>query len=127
MGDSTMEKKASQTKSRLLRFGVAIVRSCIKLKRTAIGRHVGSQLLRAGTSVGANYEEACGAASRTDFIYKLTIVYKEIRESIYWLELIRHSGLLEENEIEDVLNEAKQIRAIIGKSVKTAKGKSQSI
>jgi len=122
-----MEKKASQTKSRLLRFGVAIVRICIKLKRTAIGRHVGSQLLRAGTSVGANYEEACGAASRTDFIYKLTIVYKEIRESIYWLELIRHSGLLEENEIEDVLNEAKQIRAIIGKSVKTAKGKSQSI
>jgi four helix bundle protein len=75
--------------------------------------------------VGANYEEACGAASRTDFIYKLTLVYKEIRESIYWLELIRHSGLLEENEVKDVLDEAKQIRAIIGKSVKTAKGKSQ--
>lgn len=100
-----------------------IVQICVKLKRTAIGRHIGGQLLRAGTSVGANYEEACGAASRVDFIYKLTIVYKEIRESIYWLKLILHSDLLGEREVEDVLNEAQQLRAIIRKSVKTEKQK----
>ena len=118
-----MEKKANQTRDRLLDFSVAVINICVKLKRTEIGRHVGGQLLRAGTSVGANYEEACGAVSRADFIYKLTIAYKEIRESIYWLKLIRHSKLLQDDEVLHALSEAQQLRAIIGKSIKTAKSR----
>jgi len=122
-----MENKASQIRDRLLDLGAAVVKICVKLNKTAVGRHIGGQLLRAGTSVGANYEEACGARSKTDFVYKLHIVYKEIRESIYWLKLIQHSGLLKREQIQDVLGEAQQIRAIIGKSVKTAKGKRKSV
>ena len=108
-----MENKASQIRDRLLHFGVALIDICVKL--------------RAGTSVGANYEEACGAVSRTDFIYKLTIVYKDIRESIYWLKLIIHSQLLQDPEVLHALNEAQELRAIIGKSVKTAKSREHPI
>jgi four helix bundle protein len=122
-----MRKKVDQIRDRLLDFSVAIIQICVKLQRTAIGRHIGGQLLGAGTSVGANYEEACGAASRTDFIYKLTIVYREIRESIYWLKLLRKSELLGKEEADDILNEALQIRAIIGESLKTAKENRDSI
>jgi four helix bundle protein len=122
-----MEKKASQLRNRLLDFSVSSIKICLRLKRTEIGRHIGGQLLRAGTSVGANYEEACGAFSRADFIYKLTIAYKEIRESIYWLKLILHSELLRDDSVLHALSEAQELRAIIGKSVKTAKGLEQPI
>jgi len=122
-----MEEKASKIRDRLLDFGAVVINICVKLKRTEIGRHIGGQLLRAGTSVGANYEEACGAVSRIDFIYKLTIVYKEIRESIYWLKLIIHSELLQDAEVLNALSEAQELRAIIGKSLKTAKSKERPI
>ncbi len=89
-----MEKQSSKISERLLDYGAVIVKICSKLNRTAVGRHIGGQLLRAGTSAGANYEEACGAQSRADFIHKLHIVLKELRESKYWLNLILRSGLL---------------------------------
>jgi len=116
-----MEEKASQISDRLLDYGTAIVKICIRLNKTTVGRHIGNQLLRAGTSVGANYEEACGAQSKTDFIHKLQIVLKEIRESKYWLKLIKRSGILKEDEIKEVIEETQQISNIIGKSIITSK------
>lgn len=77
-----MEEKAIQISDRLLDYGGKIIKICIKLNKTAISKHIGNQLLRAGTSVEANYEEACGAQSRADFIHKLQIVLKEIKESM---------------------------------------------
>jgi len=77
--------------------------------------------LGAGTSVGANYEEACGAQSKADFIHKLQIVLKEIRESMYWLKLIQRADILKVDEIKEAINETQQISAIIGKSILTAK------
>lgn len=116
-----MEEKANQISERLLDYGNSIIQICTKLNRTAVGRHIGNQLMRSGTSVGANYEEACGAQSRADFIHKLQIVLKEIREAMYWLKLMQRSGIMEGDEVERALNETQQISNIIGKSVITAK------
>jgi four helix bundle protein len=118
-----MEDKAKQISDRLLGFGVELIHICMRLNNTNAGRHIGLQLLRAGTSAGANYEEACGARSRADFINKVHIAFKEIRESIYWLKLIQRSNILHGIKIEHILNEARQVSAILGKSLKTAKGK----
>jgi four helix bundle protein len=59
-----------------------------------VGRHIGGQLTGSGTSAGANYEEACGAERRADFIHRLQVVLKELRESFYWLCLIKKTTLI---------------------------------
>ncbi|WP_316929367.1 four helix bundle protein [Chryseobacterium daeguense] len=64
------------------------------------------QLLRSGTSVGANIEEAIGAQTDKDFFTKITISYKEMRETIYWIKLLRHSSYLEISEADILLNDA---------------------
>jgi four helix bundle protein len=73
------------------------------------------QLLRSGVSVGANIEEAIGAQSKRDFIAKISISYKEARETKYWLRLLRDSGFLKENEAISLLNDLEEILRIIGK------------
>jgi four helix bundle protein len=73
---------------RLLDFGVEIIRMVEKIRSNYAGRQIIGQLIRSSTSAGANYEEACGAESRSDFVHKLQIVLKELRESLYWLQLI---------------------------------------
>lgn len=116
-----MEEKARQISERLLDYGVRIIRIVIKLNKTPVGRHIGNQLLKSGTSTGANYEEVCGAESRMDFIHKLKIVLKEARESAYWLKLIRKANLIKDENIEDLIQETQALTNIIAKSVITAK------
>jgi four helix bundle protein len=86
---------------------------------------VANQLLRSSTSAGANYEEACGAESKDDFVHKLQIALKELRESNYWLRLLVKSGKISERRIANLLDESNQLRAILSKSVATAKGKAK--
>lgn len=78
---------------RLLDFGASIVRLVIRLEKTYPGRHIGNQLMRSTTSSGANYEEACAAESKAGFIHKMQVVLKELRESLYWLKLMKKSGI----------------------------------
>ncbi len=111
---------------RLLDFGVRIIKLVEALPRTLTGRRIGDQLLRSGTAVGANYEEAQGAESKEDFTHKLQVALKEVRESRYWLRLIAKSGTLPENKLAPMLDESDQLRAILSKAVATAKGKSKS-
>jgi four helix bundle protein len=85
--------------------------------------HIGDQLLKAGTSPGANYEEACGAESRSDFIHKLGIVLKELKESRYWLKIIHNAGLLPLDHIKPLLAECEELCAIIARSIFTARAK----
>ncbi len=118
-----MESKARQISERLLEYGVSIIKLCLELNKTDVGRHIGRQLLRSGTSVGANYEEACGAQSRADFIHKLQIVLKEIRESLYWIRLIQRSKILKAHEVSKVMDESREITNIVAKSLLTAKRK----
>jgi four helix bundle protein len=85
---------------------------------------VADQLLR-GTSAGANYEEARGAESKDDFAHKLQIAFKELRESNYWLRLLVKSGKLPLERMTGLLDESNQLRAILSKSVATAKGRAR--
>ncbi len=118
-----MNEQARKLSDRLLDYGVAVVRVCPALRRSLEGRHVAGQLLRSATSAGANYEEACGAQSRAEFIHKLQIVYKEVRESLFWLKLVGRSGLLRGETIEGLLRETQELGSIIGRSLLTTKQK----
>jgi len=108
---------------RLLDFAVRIAKVVDALPNTRRGRHVGDQLIRAGTSPGPNYEEGCAAESRRDFEHKLSIALKELRESRFWLRFIIKARLLPGERMEDLLDECTQLCKILGKSVATSKGK----
>ena len=89
-------------------------------------RHIFGQLFRAGTSAGANYEEARAGASNADFIYKLQIVLKELRESVYWICIISEAKLLsKEKEIHAIQTESRELANIIAKCIYTAKSRSK--
>jgi len=110
---------------RLMEYAARIIRLVEFLPNTLVGRRVGDQLLRSGTSAGANYEEARAAESKHDFIHKLQIALKELRESNYWLRLLVKSGRITPKQMADLLDESNQLRAILSKSVATAKGVSK--
>ncbi|WP_338790786.1 four helix bundle protein (plasmid) [Bernardetia sp. Wsw4-3y2] len=81
------------------------------------------QILRSGTSVGANIREAEFAQSNLDFIHKLSISQKEINETIYWLELLKETNYIKEEQFKSLNNDAIEILKIITSSIKTMKGK----
>src|SRR5215470_5175606 len=83
---------------------------------------IGKQLLRCGTSVGANYRAACRAKSQADFIAKMGIVEEEADESIYWMELLVESELMRKERVEDLMDEANQLVSIFVSSINTARG-----
>ena len=120
-------KKSYDLDKRLYDFALKIVNLVRMLPKETAGWELGKQLLKAGTSIVANYEEAKGAFSRNDFIYKISISFKEARETNLWLRLIRDSNLVPRSKIEDLIKESGEIRNILGKSVQTAKkNKSQN-
>ncbi|MFH1900797.1 MAG: four helix bundle protein [Candidatus Omnitrophota bacterium] len=79
----------NELSERLLNFAADVIKLVIQLNKTAMGRYVSGQLMRASTSAGANYEEACGAESRADFIHKVQIAFKELKESKYSLNTVQ--------------------------------------
>jgi len=79
------------------------------------------QLLRSGTSIGANIEEAIGGQSRKDFYAKMAIAYKEARETHYWLRLLRDSGVIEQDEAVTILGDNEELLKIIGSIQKTVR------
>lgn len=116
---------SSELAERLLSFAAEVIKLVARLSKSFTGRHVGRQLLRAATSSGANYEEACGAESKADFVHKLQIVFKELKEANYWLRLIERSELIlnKDPALGALLKESKELVNIIAKSVLTAKGR----
>lgn len=118
-----MESKSNQLSERLLDYAAEIVRLTTQLRKTAAGRQIASQLMRSGTSAGANYEEACGAQSRADFVHKLQIVLKELRESRFWLRLAQKTGLVNDDRMVSLIGETVQLINIIARSVITVKSK----
>ena len=114
-------RKDEELADRLLDFSVRIIESCSKLPRNSAGNHVSRQLLKAGTAPGANYEEARGADSKADFIHKLGIVLKELKESRYWLSVVHRASLLKAEIVMPLHDECEELIAIIAKSIFTAK------
>jgi four helix bundle protein len=115
------QNKGENLAERLLDFAVRIIKVVNALPKTGVGKHISGQLVRSGTSPGANYEEARGAESRSDFIHKLGIVLKELKESRFWLRVIHRGELLAPARVEPVMEECEELCAIIGKSVLTAR------
>ena len=105
---------------RLLEYAVRIIRLVDALPRTQAGRHAADQLLRCGTSPLANHGELQGAESRKDFIHKLGICLKEIREARRWLRLVHRVPLLTPSKVEPLICETEALVKIFSASIKTA-------
>lgn len=115
--------KGNELSDRFLEFAARVIRLVMALPKNPVARHIGGQLLRSGTAIGANYEEARGGESRADFNHKLGIAWKEARESWYWLRLLQKTQLIKPDLIDKILQESNEIAAILGKSLATAKRK----
>jgi four helix bundle protein len=115
--------KGDDLSERMLDFAVRVIRLVSALPKNPIGRHVGGQFMRCGTGAGSNYEEARGAESRADFIHKLSISWKEARESHFWLRVIHRAELIRPRRVEPLLQEANELCAILNKSLATARSK----
>jgi four helix bundle protein len=107
-------------------FAVRIVRLNQHLVETKKEYVLSKQVLRAGTSIGANIEEAIGGQSRADFLAKLGIAYKEARETSYWLRLLKDTDYLTESEFLSIHADIEELCRIIGAIQKSTKGKNDA-
>ncbi|MBI3693807.1 MAG: four helix bundle protein [Acidobacteria bacterium] len=113
---------ADELGQRVYAFALRAIKLTDRLpEKRAASRILGSQLVRSATSVAANYEEARGAVSRPDFVFKLSLAYKECRESVLWLCLIRDAEIVRPTRMAAIIAEALELRAIFGTSLKTAR------
>ncbi len=108
---------------RKYQFSLRILKLVSALPKSEIGKILGRQVLRSGTFIGANVEEANGAISKREFIQKMSIAAKESRETYYWLKLIRDAELLSSRMIEPLIQESLEIKMVLSKSVKTSKAR----
>jgi len=106
---------------RLWEFAARVGKIVDALPDTRLGRHVAGQLVRCGTSAAPNYDESGAAESRNDFVHKLSVALKELRETRGWLRFIAKAGLLPRVKMTALIDEAEQLCRILGKSVLTAK------
>ncbi|MFO7740167.1 MAG: four helix bundle protein [Desulfatiglandaceae bacterium] len=119
-----MKKQIYDLEERLLEYSVRIIEIVEQLPNTRAGNHVAGQLLRSGTSPYPNHGEAQAAESPRDFIHKLHISLKELRETQRWLRLIQRVPLIKKNElISDILQETEELIKIFVTSIKTAEKK----
>lgn len=102
-------------------FALRIVRLSKSLPTSVEASVIGKQLLRCGTSVGANYRAACLSKSDKDFLNKIKICLEEADESCYWMELLIEADIIPEHKLGDLLNEAKQITSIMAAAAITTK------
>ena len=116
-----MRNRGEDLSERLLEFSANAVKLVAKLNRWTAGRHIANQLVRASTSCGANYEEARAAESQADFVHKMQIVLKELRESYYWLKLLERVSGSQDAALARLLKESDELTRIFAKSVLTAK------
>ena len=110
-------------KARTKKLAVAILRQTEKLPRSVAAEVIGRQLIRSGTSIGANYRAACRAKSTTDMINKLKIVEEESDETEYWLELLVEAGLVAQDQIASIYKEADELLAMTVASIKTLRNR----
>jgi len=108
---------------RLWPFAARVGKAVDALPESRLGRHVAGQLVRCGTSAPPNYDEGCAAESRADFVHKLGVALKELRETRGWLRFIIIAGLLPEKRIVALLGECEELCNIIARSLLTAKSR----
>ena len=115
------KQRVYDLEDRLIGFGVRAMDVAEALPDTRSGNHVAGQLIRCGTSPASNYGEAQSAESQGDFVHKMKVCLKELRESRIWLKMINRKGLITpESRLEPVLMECNELIAIFVASIKTA-------
>jgi len=118
------ENKSHDLENRLIDFAVQIIKLAETLPKTRAGNHIAGQLIRCGTSPAANYGEAQSAESRTDFIHKMRICLKELRETRVWLCLVEKMNIPKlQSKPDALLDENNQLISIFVTSIKTANSK----
>lgn len=113
--------KGDNISERLMEFAVASINYAKAVPRSYLGRHIASQLIRSSTSAGANYEEARGAESKTDFAHKLGLSVKELWESSYWLRLSSQAFSVDCVTASSLNKESRELVAILTASIKTVR------
>jgi four helix bundle protein len=114
------ENDKRDLKERSYQFALRVIKMVQSLPRTRVALILGDQVLRSGTSIGANVEEAYAGLSKKDFIHSMNIARKEARETKYWTRLIIDSGLLKKERVESLLMENEEIIKILTSIVKTS-------
>ena len=117
----TSRMTAEEMKQRTKAYALRVIRLVQALPRNEVARTVGGQLLRSGTSVGANYRSACRAKSRPDFVHKLKIVEEECDESLYWMELLVEGELISAGRLQALQQEGSEILSIVVASLRTTR------
>jgi four helix bundle protein len=112
-----------EIRARLKKFGVRVINLVDALPRRRSADTIGRQLLRSGTSVGANYRAARRARSKAEFISKLGICEEEADETLHWLEMLVDAKLVPAQRLQPLMQEAEEILRIIVASIKTARGR----
>jgi four helix bundle protein len=120
------DKKNERLRERMKQFALQVIRFVENLPKTNTTRVIGGQLLRCGTSVGANYRAACRARSTADFIAKMGIVEEESDECLYWVELLVAAGFVALEEASPIMDEANQLLSITVSSIRTARRRKAS-
>jgi four helix bundle protein len=108
-------------KDRTKQFALRVIRLYRALPRNEEARVIGKQLLRSGTSIGANYRAACRGRSKAEFVAELGIVLEEADETVFWLELLQESDIMNVQSLAPLVQEARELTAIFVASVCTAK------
>jgi four helix bundle protein len=116
-----MKESIIQEKS--YKFAIRIVKLYVHLKETRGETTLSKQILRCGTSIGANVEEASGAQSRRDFSHKISISYKEAKETRYWLRLLNDTGFIDKKMFDSLLYDCEELLKIMGSIQITLKNK----
>jgi four helix bundle protein len=114
--------KPLDLEDRLIDFAMRIINVVEALPKSKAGNHIAVQLIRAGTAPAPNYGEAQSAESRKDFIHKMKIALKELRETLVWLKIVQRKPLCDPLKMTEIIQECDELVAIFVKSVKTAEG-----
>ena len=117
-----MESQPEQLRKRTKEFALRIVNLFRALPRSRVAQVMGTQLLRSGTSVAANYRAVCRARSKAEFVAKIGVVVEEADETVFWLEMLVESGIVRAARMDSLLKEANELLAIFAASQRTARG-----
>jgi four helix bundle protein len=117
------EPQPEDIRAQTFRFALQIIALVEKLPNTIAAATIGKQLVRSGTSIGANVEEATAAHSKSDFVYRMNISLREARETLFWLRLLDASKMLSSADVAGVVKEADELTRILGAIVSSARGK----
>jgi len=115
--------KTEAMKQRTKQFALRIIRMFQALPKSEEARVMGRQVLRSGTSVGANYRALCRSRSKAEFISKMNVVVEESDETVFWLELLVEAGIVRERKMIGLMKESNELLAILGSALATAKRK----